>query len=156
MTDKPNFEKWNLVGRSIELSDDELFDRLAGAERKIVVLDGYSGCGKSRMIRRLKALGDREVFVFSEEKMAEIMVQEIIQKRRNDQQLLALSEKEAIVCIEDIDFAYRKSATLEEIRMRSKQAARRHLVIITGNDMCEKMEQFLRELGGEVWKKYRP
>ncbi len=109
--------------------------RLINQRKGVILLDGYSGCGKTFLLKQLKLKSARPVYLFSYENV----VDEIIRAAKNDEDsesyLLKLCEENCIIGIEDVDYLRGKEATQACLVAMVQTAAKKHLVILTGNNV---------------------
>ncbi len=147
-----NKQEWVQTDCGIKCTTDELFERLMKTECRIVVLDGYSGCGKTMLLRRIRDALAGKVHIFSDERFVDILIKGINGDSSLKKRLMELLLGQGnIICIEDVDLYGGKIATQEEVAYCAKIGAQGNLVILTGNDMYKRVPHLLKILGGEVW-----
>lgn len=113
------------------MDSERVIEHLLKQDRGIVLLDGYSGCGKTTCIRKLKVTTSRSVFLFSYRDVVDEMLRT---ECACDQYLLDICKENCIICIEDVDYLSGKESTQEYLAKMIQIAAQKHLVILTGND----------------------
>ena len=119
-------------GWQTEFSMEALQRYLLQKENGIVLLNGYSGCGKTQILKGLKQLATRPVYLFSYRDV----VDEIIKTRENCYRfLLELDVEGCVIGVEDVDYLDGKSATQKHLADMIRIAADKHLIILTGNDV---------------------
>lgn len=125
---------WRDLGGRI-FSEEKILKLLSTETHGIYVLDGRSGCGKTRIINKLKQ--NQSVWIFSYEDIVKMIIQfckRDISQSVSARMAVAL-DVDGSIAIEDIDFLYGRSSTLEIIMEALQTLSRNHLCIITGNDL---------------------
>jgi len=118
------------------MNSNELLQYLITQNRNILLLDGYSGCGKTTMLKRLMPAATCPVFLFSYRDI----VDEMLRTECNcDQYLHNMHSKPSIICVEDVDYLSGKAATQGYLAQMILLAARKHTVILTGNSVHQKL-----------------
>lgn len=144
--------KWELLRKDKKYSDDELMKYLMMAEKKIIVLDGYSGCGKTMLLRRMKKELPEKVQIFSDEKLIDIMMKDSIHHPAEGSEMgRLLTGRNKIICIEDVDLYRGKTATQIEVGVLVRQLAQENLVVLTGNYMHRRVPDLMKMTEGETW-----
>lgn len=129
------------------MDPDDLLHYLVKQDKKIILLDGYSGCGKTTMLKRLMPTTACPVFLFSYRDI----VDEMLRTECNcDQYLHDLHSKPSIICIEDVDYLSGKDATQGYLAQMILIAARKHTVILTGNSVQQKLPVLCELCGLEI------
>lgn len=118
------------------ITPDELLQYLRTQNRNILLLDGYSGCGKTTTLKQLMPTAASPVFLFSYRDI----VDEMLRTECNCGQFLHdLHSNPSIICIEDVDYLSGKDATQGYLAQMILFAARKHTVILTGNSVQQKL-----------------
>ena len=116
-------------------SEEKILKLLSAEKHGIYILDGKSGCGKTRLLNKLKQ--NQAVWIFSYKDIVEMIIQ--FCKRDISQsvsaRLTAALDIDGSIAIEDIDFLYGRSSTLELIMETLQSLSYNHLCIVTGNDL---------------------
>ena len=124
------------------LSEADMLDLLSDKKTGIYIFDGKTGCGKSRILRKLK---QRCVIrVLSTEEISDMILAfclEDISLSLSKRLAAALSGFDRIA-IEDIDLLCGKTNTLGTIRDALQPLAKTHQIILNGIDL----EQLTPEL----------
>ena len=134
-------EIWISSDHNETFHTEELQQHLLLQRCGCVLLDGYSGCGKTQLLRSLKHLSHRPVHLFSYQDIVEVIVKTRVHCTPF---LLELDVENCIICIEDIDFLRGKDATQEYLSQMINLAARQHLILITGNGVLEKLPKLCK------------
>ena len=113
------------------MDSESVLEHILKQDKGIVLLDGYSGCGKTTCIRKLKATSSRSVFLFSYRDVVDTMLRT---KCTCDEYLLDICKENCVICIEDVDYLFGKDVTQEHLAKMLQTAAQKHLIILTGND----------------------
>ena len=113
------------------MDSERVLEYLLKQDRGIVLLDGYSGCGKTTCLRKLKATSSRSVFLFS---YRDVVGEMLRTECTCDEYLLDICKENCVICIEDVDYLFGKEATQEYLTKMIQIAAQKHLIILTGND----------------------
>jgi energy-coupling factor transporter ATP-binding protein EcfA2 len=117
---------------------DKLTEQLYCQTNGIVLLDGYSGCGKTTLLRNLKQASYRPVYLLSYRDVVDVMLCAAQRNKTCERHLLELSRGNCIIGIEDVDYLRGKETTQEWLAEMVQAAAGKHLVILTGNDVQRK------------------
>ncbi len=118
------------------MNPDDLLQYLMKQDSKIILLDGYIGCGKTTTLKQLMPTAASPVFLFSYRDI----VDEMLRTECNcGQYLHDLHSNPSIICIEDVDYLSGKDATQEYLAQMILIAARKHTVILTGNSVQKKL-----------------
>lgn len=126
---------WYNVVAGEELFPEEVIEYIQQHEQGVVVLDGYSGCGKTTMLQELKAVALKPVHLLSYENVIDEILRTGATKGSCEGFLRDLNEKTCIIAIEDVDFLSGRDATQELIAEMVLLAASKHLIIITGHTL---------------------
>lgn len=122
----------------IDFSTEALQRHILRQESGIVLLDGYSGCGKTWLLKGIKQLSARPVYLFSYRDVVDEIIRMIrmIRMRENcDHFLLEVAVESSVIGVEDVDYLYGKSAAQKLLADMIRIAADKHFVILTGNDV---------------------
>lgn len=126
---------WKMLSTKEELSFDKVIGYLLHKENGVVLLDGYSWCGKTTILRTLEEASQRPVCRLSYETVVDKLVH-VLRKHENCYEYLHdLNEHGAIIGIEDVDYLCGKESTQEYLSEMIRFAAEKHLVILTGNNV---------------------
>lgn len=118
------------------MNPDDLLQYFMKQDSKIILLDGYSGCGKTTILKQLMPAASCPVLMFSYRDI----VDEMLRTECNcDQYLHDMHSKPSIICIEDVDYLSGKDVTQEYLAQMILIAARKHTVILTGNSVQKKL-----------------
>ena len=118
------------------MNPDDLLQYLMKQDSKIILLDGYSGCGKTTILKQLMPAASCPVLMFSYRDI----VDEMLRTECNcDQYLHDMHSKPSIICIEDVDYLSGKDATQRYLAQMILFAARKHTIILTGNSVQQKL-----------------
>lgn len=128
-----------------------LTEQLLSQTNGIVLIDGYSGCGKTTLLNKLKKITSRPVHLFSYENVVDEILRAAKAKENCERYLLELCEKNCIIGIEDIDYLRGKEATQECLSLMIQKAAEKHLVILTGNDVRRQTPVFAAICGHDTF-----
>ena len=130
---------------------ERVLEYLLKQDRGIVLLNGCSGCGKTMLLKRLKETTSRPVYIFSYESVVDEILRAARAKETCEQYLLDISENNCIIGIEDVDYLRGKEATQAYLAEMVCNAAEKHLVIMTGNDVWSKTPILCRESEPETF-----
>ena len=126
---------WRNIASGEELFPEELIHNILQQEHGTVVLDGYSGCGKTSILKKIKETADKPVFLLSYENVIDEILRTGGAIGSCEWYLRDLDERASIIAVEDVDFLSGKDATQEFIAEMVRCAASKHLVIITGQNI---------------------
>lgn len=130
---------------------DEVLQYFLGQKFGAVLLDGCSGCGKTMLLKRLKETTSRPVYIFSYESVVDEILRAARAKETCERYLLNVSENNCVIGIEDVDYLRGKEATQTCLAEMVCNAAEKHLVIMTGNDVWSKTSVLCRESEPETF-----
>ena len=130
---------------------ERVLEYLLKQDRGIVLLDGCSGCGKTTLLKRLKETTSRPVYIFSYESVVDEILRAARAKETCERYLLDISENNCVIGIEDVDYLRGKEATQACLAEMVCNAAEKHLVIMTGNDVWSKTSVLCRESEPETF-----
>lgn len=129
------------------MNPNELLQYLMPQSRNIILLDGYSGCGKPTILKQLLPAAFCPVLMFSYRDI----VDEMLRTECNcDQYLHDLHGKTSIICIEDVDYLSGKDATQANLAQMILIAVRKHTVILTGNSAQQKLPVLCEQCNLEI------
>lgn len=127
------------------LTDEALLERLKEYDHQIVLLEGPTGCGKTRLLRKLEQEDARQTLILSEERFVRSLLAECGAKE-GEWPFHKLTERFGIVCIEEADMMTGKEHTQEAAAQLISAAARQALVIVTGIRLRERVATLLSKL----------
>lgn len=134
----------------LHTESDALLQQIIDQTSGVILLDGYSGCGKTFLLKQIKLKSVRPTYLFSYENI----VDEIVRAAKNDEDsesyLLELCDKNSIIGIEDIDYLRGKEATQACLIAMVQAAAKKHLVVLTGNNVRTKTPALTRLINEKV------
>lgn len=142
---------WKMLSTKEELSFDKVIEYLLHKENGVVLLDGYSGCGKTTILKNLREASSRPVYLFSYENVVDEILRAARAKETCELYLLDISENNCVIGIEDVDYLRGKEATQACLAEMVCNAAEKHLVIMTGNDVWSKTSVLCRESEPETF-----
>lgn len=144
-------QNWNKVSSDDEMNSEEVLQYLLQKKSGIVLLNGCSGCGKTMLLKRLKETTSRPVYIFSYESVVDEILRAARAKETCERYLLDISENNCVIGIEDVDYLRGKEATQACLAEMVCNAAEKHLVIMTGNDVWSKTSVLCRESEPETF-----
>ena len=144
-------QNWNKVSSDDEMNSEEVLQYLLQKKSGIVLLDGHSGCGKTTLLKNLRETSARPVYLFSYENVVDEILRAARAKETCERYLLDISENNCIIGIEDVDYLRGKEATQACLAEMVCNAAEKHLVIMTGNDVWSKTSVLCRESEPETF-----
>lgn len=121
------------------LAPENIAQHLCYQINGIVLLDGYSGCGKTALLKKLRDTASRPVYLFSYENIVDKILQATQADTSCTHYLATISEECCIVGIEDVDYLRGREATQEYLAEMIQIAAKKHLVFLTGNNVLSKV-----------------
>jgi len=127
------------------LTDEALLERLKEYDHQIILLEGPTGCGKTRLLRKLEQEDARQMLILSEERFVRSLLAECGAKE-GEWPFHKLTERFGIVCIEEADMMCGKTATQESAAYYLGKAAENALMIITGIRLCERITVLIEQL----------
>lgn len=142
---------WCKTSFNEEMMPDEVLQYFLGQKFGAVLLDGCSGCGKTMLLKRLKETTSRPVYIFSYESVVDEILRAARAKETCERYLLDISENNCVIGIEDVDYLRGKEATQACLAEMVCNAAEKHLVIMTGNDVWSKTSVLCRESEPETF-----
>ena len=120
----------------------------------IAVLDGYSGCGKTTLLHRIREESDHGVLIVSYRVMLDRMLKHIWKDACTDvEDLWGDLPWDAIVCVEDVDLLKRKTETQQLFIRVLSHTAQTRPVIVTGNNMEQHTPAFMTQLPARIWQR---
>ena len=144
-------QNWNKVSSDDEMNSEEVLQYLLQKKSGLVLLNGCSGCGKTMLLKRLKETTSRPVYIFSYESVVDEILRAARAKETCERYLLDISENNCVIGIEDVDYLRGKEATQACLAEMVCNAAEKHLVIMTGNDVWSKTSVLCRESEPETF-----
>lgn len=142
---------WKMLSTKEELIFDKVIEYLLHKENGVVLLDGYSGCGKTTILKNLREASSRPVYLFSYENVVDEILRAARAKETCELYLLDISENNCVIGIEGVDYLRGKEATQACLAEMVCNAAEKHLVIMTGNDVWSKTSVLCRESEPETF-----
>lgn len=133
------------------MDSERVLEYLQKQDNGIVLLNGCSGCGKTMLLKRLKETTSRPVYLFSYESVVDEILRAARAKETCERYLLDISENNCIIGIEDVDYLRGKEATQACLAEMVCNAAEKHLIIMTGNDVWSKTPILCRESEPETF-----
>lgn len=130
---------------------ERVLEYLLKQDRGIVLLDGHSGCGKTTILKNLRKASSRPVYIFSYESVVDEILRAARAKETCERYLLDISENNCVIGIEDVDYLRGKEATQACLAEMVCNAAEKHLIIMTGNDVWSKTPVLCRESEPETF-----
>lgn len=130
---------------------DEVLQYFLGQKFGAVLLDGCSGCGKTTLLKKLREISSRPVYLFSYENVVDEILRAAWAKETCERYLLDISENNCVIGIEDVDYLRGKEATQVCLAEMVCNAAEKHLVIMTGNNVRSKAPILCRESDPETF-----
>lgn len=130
---------------------ERVLEYLLKQDRGIVLLDGHSGCGKTTILKNLREVSSRPVYIFSYESVVDEILRAARAKETCERYLLDISENNCVIGIEDVDYLRGKEATQVCLAEMVCNAAEKHLVVMTGNDVWSKTPILCRESEPETF-----
>lgn len=138
----------------ITVTDEELLQTLKETiQGSITVLDGPTGCGKTRLLKQLAASEGRSVDKYSVEAIKELVMERIYSAPHRQRNLTG----DDIIAIEDIDFLNMAKSLQIEAAILIEKASAEHAVIITGIQLSKRVPVMMKTLERHcdnllVWK----
>lgn len=136
---------WRRISLNEEMTPDEVLQYILRQKNGVVLLDGYSGCGKTTILKELRETSSRPVYLFSYENVVDEILRAARAKETCEWLLLDISENNCVIGIEDVDYLRGKEATQACLAEMVCNAAEKHLIIMTGNDVWSKTPVLCRE-----------
>ena len=130
---------------------DRVLEYLQKQDSGIVLLNGCSGCGKTTLLKKLREISSRPVYIFSYESVVDEILRAARAKETCERYLLDISENNCVIGIEDVDYLRGKEATQACLAEMVCNAAEKHLVIMAGNDVWSKTPILCRESEPETF-----
>ena len=128
---------------AVPVTKQELSEILAETKYGIIYIEGPSACGKTYLLKQLRSSSDKEVRIYSYEKVVMEIMDCIISKDRNSHDYIA-NLKAPVVCVEDVDFLKGKEQTQLEFSMLAFKLSLEGLVIFTGIDLYERVPNIFK------------
>ena len=129
--------RWKFFSSGKEISQEDLMQYLLDRKCGSILLNGYSGCGKTSLLKQLKATSVQPVYLFSYRDV----VDEMMKTNCTCSSFLRdVDPENCIIGIEDVDYLYGKEYTQALLSDMVQLAAEKHLVILTGNDVQRKAD----------------
>lgn len=130
---------WRKLSSKEEMNSDKVIEYLLQLKNGIVLLDGHSWCGKTTILRKLEEVSQKLVYRLSYENVVDEMVR-VLRKHENCYDYLRdIAETSVIIGVEDVDYLSGKDATQEYLSEMIRIAAKKHLVVLTGNNVCKRV-----------------
>lgn len=128
-------------------SDEEVMEELLKRRHGILVLDGVTGCGKTRLLHRFREKSAFPVAIHSYREVTEELVH-LYRKMdgQTTEKMLALLGAHSILAVEDLDYLRGLVTTQETLGIMFHEAAKESLIILTGNELEECIPEMLRYL----------
>ena len=136
------------------VTDEELLQTLKETiQGSITVLDGPTGCGKTRLLKQLAASEGRSVDKYSVEAIKELVMGRIYSSPHIQRDMTG----DDIIAIEDIDFLNTAKSLQIEAAILIEKASAEHAVIITGIQLSKRVPVMMKTLERHcdnllVWK----
>lgn len=125
--------------------DEDVLEEMLKRRNGILILDGVSGCGKTRLLHRFRERSENPVAIHSYREITEELVNLC---RKMDGQTVAkmrsLLSAQPILAVEDLDYLRGLETTQEMLGMIFGGVAKQSLIILTGNDLEESVPKMLR------------
>lgn len=124
-----------LEGGCISAAGDVLEEMLK-LRHGILILDGISGCGKTKLLHQFREKSKTPVAIHSYREVIEELVH--VYKKMEDQsreKIFSLLSAHPILAVEDVDYLRGKDATQEILGAMFSEVAQQALIILTGNDL---------------------
>ena len=127
------------------LTDDQLLDLLKKSKAQVILLEGPTGCGKSRLLKNMQQTDARRTKILAEDAFVRSLLA-TASAGRGEKTFSELADGCEVVCVEDIDLLNGKTATQEIAAQTLRAAAKEALVVLTGIRLRERVEPMLEEL----------
>lgn len=134
---------WFDATEHIKRSDDQMLDWLKECRNQIVLLDGPTGCGKTRLLRRVKEGFGEGMMILAVDRLGELLM-------KGAEPVRECLGGHDVICIEDADMMQGKIVTQETTARYLSEAARHALVAVTGIRLRERVGTLLDGLKGPV------
>lgn len=151
LTDQNRMELyvWTEDGGKTCLSARELEEGLFGMDSGVVVLDGMTACGKTRLLKSLRCRRGGAMAVVSYEDVTVEYVR-LLNKHGGDskERMVALLGAYPALAVEDVDFLRGKPFTQMDVGDILRAVSGNSLVILTGFRIRESVPELLERLPG--------
>ncbi len=141
-----NKKNWLVLSSEEEFTSDELYQYLLESQSRIFILSGKSGCGKTSIIRRLKAESGRTV-----NSVNHLFITNYICRQRTDEPVSQEEFDDKInsdfFCVEDVDFLAGMVSMQEVFGELMKEISTGRKIIITGIELRRRVPELLETLG---------
>lgn len=139
---------WYDAGVDAMLTDDQLFELLTECSGQVVLLDGPTGCGKTRMMKRLMNEGGRKTELFAEDRFIRTLMDCTLSNGRHT--IAEAVDGYEIVCIDDADLMRGTTGTQEYTAQILSDIAQKALVILAGIQLCERIKTLIGNITAPV------
>ncbi|MBQ2957961.1 MAG: hypothetical protein IJE08_16070 [Clostridia bacterium] len=136
---------WTDTQTQTILTDDDLLKALAGCGPQIIVIEGPTGCGKTKLLRRLKAVECRSMITLAEDDFMRSLTARL-KPASPDIPFDILAAEYEVICIDDIDLLHAYNATQLEAADQFSRACIRSVIILSGIRCCERLRVLLGAL----------
>lgn len=131
-------------------TDEELIARLSASAPGIVLLQGPTGCGKTRLLRALCSTMNVQDAILTKEQVVDTVLDTIIYRKPD---LVKKTEGMPLVCLDDIDLVRGRDSTQEELNVLLRRISTRSLVILSGIDCTERISAMTQLCQTQyIWK----
>lgn len=141
-----NKKSWLILSSEEKLTTDELYQYLLESKSRIFILSGESGCGKTSIIRRLKAESGRTVcsvnYLFITNYICRQRADEPVSQEEFDDKISS-----DFFCVEDVDFLAGMVTMQEVFGELMKKISTERKIIITGIELRRRVPELLETLG---------
>ena len=143
---------WKQISSGENLSKDTLIETLIQRPSGIVVLSGPSNAGKTMLLSHLRCRAKTPMMIYSYQDAVDSIVAQA-KAHRWDEGIPFFDNHPAgaILAIEDIDFLRGKEVTRHTLYEQVKQLSKQSLIILTGIDLEERMDDMFQYLPEADW-----
>lgn len=132
------------------LEEAGIIERLCGMKNGVVLLQGPTMCGKTRLIRALQAADPRSLHAYTVENIRDVYY---MPKNGFDDSALVNADKTwQIICFEDIDLFKSSEFMMSNTAYLVNQLSANALVILTGIECEERIPSLLSEIRSPIRK----